>query len=100
MLKTNYRQHQVFSSLEMLERTGCKVEAPEALELLKQAGCYVNGDRVKKILNFHSKFSFSFSSSSISFHGYSSVARLNGQYHGKAVSSIVSLQFRGHPLHW
>ncbi len=35
------------ASLEMLERTGCKVEAPEALDLLKQSGCYIDGDRVK-----------------------------------------------------
>lgn len=39
------RIHQ--ASLETLERTGCKVEAQEAMDLLQQAGAYVEGDRVR-----------------------------------------------------
>lgn len=35
------------TSLEMLRRTGCRVEAPEALELLKAAGCFAEGQRVR-----------------------------------------------------
>jgi len=35
------------ASLETLERTGCKVEAIEAVELLKRAGSSVDGDRVR-----------------------------------------------------
>jgi trimethylamine--corrinoid protein Co-methyltransferase len=35
------------ASLETLERTGCKIEAEEALDLLKQAGSHVEGDRVR-----------------------------------------------------
>ena len=35
------------ASLETLERTGCKVEAPEALELLRRNGCRLDGDRVR-----------------------------------------------------
>lgn len=35
------------ASLETLERTGCKVEAPEALDLLKRAGSYIDADRVR-----------------------------------------------------
>jgi trimethylamine--corrinoid protein Co-methyltransferase len=36
-----------FATLEVLERTGVKVDHPEALQLLKDAGCIVNEHRVR-----------------------------------------------------
>ncbi|MCB8814288.1 trimethylamine methyltransferase family protein [Desulfosporosinus shakirovi] len=36
-----------FATLEVLERTGVKVDHPEALQLLKDAGCIVNENRVR-----------------------------------------------------
>lgn len=36
-----------FATLEVLERTGVKVDHPEALQLLKDAGCIVNDNRVR-----------------------------------------------------
>jgi trimethylamine--corrinoid protein Co-methyltransferase len=35
------------AALEVLRRTGIKVDVPEALALLKKAGCWVDGDRVR-----------------------------------------------------
>lgn len=36
-----------FATLEVLERTGVRVDYPEALQLLKDAGCIVNENRVR-----------------------------------------------------
>jgi len=35
-----------YASLEVLRRTGARVQLPEALELLHEAGCHVDGERV------------------------------------------------------
>ena len=35
-----------YASLEVLRRTGVRVQLPEAVELLREAGCHVDGERV------------------------------------------------------
>ena len=47
VLSDKKKEEIYLAALEVLRRTGVKVEVPEAMELLKEAGCWVDGDRVR-----------------------------------------------------
>jgi len=47
ILNDNQRSEIIQAAKSVLERTGCRVEHPEALALLKNNGAHVDGDRVR-----------------------------------------------------